>query len=154
MIYPIEDTKVDDIRIEVKRTREPSTSPPVKIIAEGELEPIKHLLEFVHWGGVDIYARQVADATGFGHEICEVFFASNPYTFNEPDIEPFEGVLIVNHFDGQLVVSEAAFYRLMDRFFAALIDIANKRELSVRNDSRWTEFLNHAKRVKELASNR
>ena len=44
-----------------------------------------------------------------------MLFAGNPDI--EPDVEPFEDVLFRDFLGNQVVVSESAFRRLMDRFF-------------------------------------
>lgn len=145
--------RIDDARIDaitVKRDRQQSTvCPPVTVIADQDLKPVKHLLEGVTWGHLPMFSKQLADGVGFHSEDGEILFSDAPDI--EPDIEPFDGVMFMDFFENQVVMSEVAFRRLMDRFFSALIDIANERELDARDDPRWPVFLEHAERMRQLS---
>lgn len=145
----IGDAKIDAISIE-PAPRPPKSYDLVIVAAQDELIAIKNLLESVAWSDLDMCARQSADGIGFANEGGEALFAGNPDL--ELDVEPFEGVLFTDFFGNQAVVSVAAFQRLMDRFFTVLIGIADERALDVRNDPRWPVFLEHAARMKKLAS--
>jgi hypothetical protein len=145
--------RIDDARIgaiNVKQERQQSkVSPPVTIITDQDLMPVKYLLEGVTWGHLPMFSEQMAGGIGFHSEDGEILFSGAPDI--ESDIEPFDGVLFMDFFGNQVVMSKAAFWRLMDHFFTVLIDIANERELDVRNDSRWPMFLQYAERMRELA---
>ena len=149
MMHPIDDSRIDAIKIEPARRHPSRTFPPVTFEAEGELMPIKHLLETVAWGHLDLLAKQLVERVGFHNEAGEVLFAGDPEI--DPDVEPLEGVLFRDFFGTQVVVSEAAFQRLMNRFFTVLIRIANERGLDVRADPRWPGFLEQADRMEQLA---
>jgi hypothetical protein len=150
-MHSIDDSRIDAIKIEPARRHASRTFPPVTFEAEGELIPIKHLLETVAWGHLDLFAKQVVDRVGFHNEAGELLFAGDPDI--DPDVEPFEGVLFRDFFGNEVLVSEAAFRRLMNRFFTVSIGIANERGLEVREDPRWPAFLQHAARMEQLAEN-
>lgn len=150
-MHVIEDSRIDAIEIEPARRPASRTFPPVTFEAEGELIPIKHLLETVAWGHLDLFARQAVDRIGFHNEAGELLFADDPEI--DPDVEPFEGVLFRDFFGNEVVVSEAAFRRLMSRFFTVSIRIANERGLDIREDPRWPAFLEQAARMEQLVKN-
>lgn len=144
-MHQIADAQIDAIKIEPARRQFSTSYPPVTVHAEGELIPIKHLLEAIAWGHLDAFAEQLVERVGFHNEAGEVLFAGSPDI--EPDVESFEGVLFRDFLGNQVVVSESAFRRLMDRFFTVLIRTADDRALGVREDPRWAAFLEHAARM-------
>ena len=149
MMHPIDDAQIDAIDIEPKRQQSSKSYPPVTVAAEGQAIPIKHLLETVAWGHLDAFAEQLVERVGFHNDAGELLFAGNPDI--DLDVEPFEGVLFTDVMGNQVVVGEAAFRRLMNRFFRVLIGIANDRALDVLKDPRWPVFLEHAARMQQLA---
>jgi hypothetical protein len=147
-MHLIEDAQVDAITI-IPAPGPPDSYSIVAITVGDELSAIKHVLETVAWGHLDMCAKQSADGLGFGNDAGEALFAGNPDI--DSDVEPFEGVLFKDLLDNTAIVSEAAFRRLMDRFFTVVIQIADDQALDVRADPRWPDFLMQAKRMRELA---
>jgi len=143
-----EDSRIDSIAI--KPARRPSkTFLPVDIVTDEELKPIKHIIGTVSLGHVELFAQQMANGYGFGNDSGQVMFSGDPGI--EPEIEPFEGVMFMDFFEDQVVMSRDAFWRFMDRLFTTLIEIANERKLKILDEPRWPVFLEHAARIKQLA---
>lgn len=114
MRKPIADARVDAITV---RALPPAAPCCVSVSTEDDLRAIRHVLESVSRDLLDRWAERGPDA-GFGTDAGEVV-VSGTADAELLDLEPFEGVLFLDGAGNQVVVSRAAFQRLMQRLFQA-----------------------------------
>lgn len=140
MINSIPDSLVDSVTIAPALPEFQSRY--VEIDAQGKLSPIQDLLESIDLNDLDACAKGAREQVGLGTETADCVFGNCP----EPGEEPFNGVQIRSLFGGfpplkQVVISYAAFDRLISRYFATIISVAEQRYPRVCGKFWWTEFL-------------
>jgi hypothetical protein len=140
MIQPIDDALVDNINV----SPAPVTSlEAVDVVAPPDLIVVKHLLQPFAWRHLGELAEYVRDAISWGHEIGDFRFSDDL----EPGEDSFDGVQLSDPIH-KVVVTRAAFDRLMIRYFDAIIHGAHERNLPVLHEPWWAEFLSNVEVIR------